>query len=284
MGWDLPLFVHSTIDDMTNITPNAMRVYMHLTRRADKTNKAWPSYQTIGDHCFGCVSENPVTRRSMARKALDELLAARLISKENRQNEGGHTSNAYTLESAVSIGIGVPISTAMPQDDPPVPIGTAMLNGTKDTLSEDTPILNSEANASAQNAPVVHPLSIVLAFREFRDELQRESSNRTAVLMRAYKFCHGEEDAPEYGRLGAFAKRVGGAGMALELIWNCTSRPPNGPILDYLEVVFKARQGDRRHHKDTGKSESTDDSEAVEATREWFLGAYGNGGLNGNSG
>jgi hypothetical protein len=132
----LPIFIHSSIDDMTDLSPNAMRVYMHLARRASKTGQAWPSYQSIGDHCFTCVFDNPVTRRSTARKAIDELLAAGLITKTNRNDETGNTSNVYKLVNPV------PIGTAMPHKPPPVPIGTPPVPiGTKDSpVSEGTPI------------------------------------------------------------------------------------------------------------------------------------------------
>src|SRR6187549_2505188 len=90
-----PLWVHSSIDDMTNLSPNALRVYMHLVRRADKNGVAWPSYQTIGDHCFASVSEKPATRKTFARNAIDELIAAGLIRKEERvRDDGGQSSNA----------------------------------------------------------------------------------------------------------------------------------------------------------------------------------------------
>lgn len=148
---NLPLFVHSDIDDMTDLTPNALRVYMHLARRANKGGVAWPSYQTIGDHCFTSVSENPITRRSMARKAIDELITSGLIEKENRQNDGGHTSNAYLLAGAVSIGI------AMPHNEEPMPIDTAMPNGTKDTLIEDTPL---EDTPNEEDTQARDPLAV----------------------------------------------------------------------------------------------------------------------------
>ncbi len=32
----LPIFVHSAVDDMTDLTPNAMRVYMQLARTERK--------------------------------------------------------------------------------------------------------------------------------------------------------------------------------------------------------------------------------------------------------
>ena len=78
---DLPIFIHSTIDDMTDLSPNAMRVYMHLARRADKSGVAWPSLQSIGDHCFKSVYKHPDSRRKHAIAALDELIQAKLIHK-----------------------------------------------------------------------------------------------------------------------------------------------------------------------------------------------------------
>jgi hypothetical protein len=103
------IWVHSSIDDMTNLSPNAMRVYMHLVRRADKSGVAWPSYQKIGDHCFSSVSDKPATRKTFARNAIDELIEAQLIRKEERiRDDGGQSSNAYTL---VNPSMGVLLST-----------------------------------------------------------------------------------------------------------------------------------------------------------------------------
>lgn len=103
------IWVHSSIDDMTNLSPNAMRVYMHLVRRADKNGVAWPSYQKIGDHCFASVSDKPATRKTFARNAIDELIEAGLIRKEERiRDDGGQSSNAYIL---VNPSMGVLLST-----------------------------------------------------------------------------------------------------------------------------------------------------------------------------
>ena len=136
---NLPIFIHSEIDDLL-LTPNAFRVYAHLARRADKTGAAWPSYQSIGDHCFGMVFENPVTRRSMARKAIDELIAAGLIRKTNRATEAGNTSNIYELLNPVPIKhTPVPIDTPMPIEHTPVPIDTDVPNMHQRYSNEGTP-------------------------------------------------------------------------------------------------------------------------------------------------
>ena len=153
----LPIFIHSVVDDMTDITPNAMRVYMHLARRAGKSGMAFPSYQSIGDHCFTSVSANVSTRRSMARKAIAELITHNLIEKKARQNaDGDSDSNGYIMLDVQ----GVPIDTPMPIDTPKVEIDGGVPNkhtgvpnkhtgvpiGTKDTPIEDTPIEDTPNN------------------------------------------------------------------------------------------------------------------------------------------
>jgi hypothetical protein len=144
----LPIFIHSEIDDMTTLTPNAMRVYMHLARRADKNGQAWPSYQSIGDHCFISVSENVATRRSFARRAIDELLAAGLIRKQNRvSEEGDATSNVYELLNPVPIGTPMPNKQGgVLNKHTGVPIGT------KDTPLEGSPIEGSPMKETATTA------------------------------------------------------------------------------------------------------------------------------------
>jgi len=128
----LPIFIHSSIDDMTNLSPNAMRVYMHLARRAGANNEAWPSYQSVGDHCFA-FSDNPSTRKSMARKAIDDLIESGLIEKGSRtRKDGGSTSNMYTLVDHEKQE-GVPIGTGGANRHGGVPIGT------KGTPIEDNP-------------------------------------------------------------------------------------------------------------------------------------------------
>ncbi len=155
---NLPLFIHSSIDDMTDLPPNAMRVYMHLARRADDDGIAWPSYQAIGDHCFKSISDNPATRKSHARNAIDDLIEAGLLSKQAREREdGGQTSNGYVLTTVDSFAPPVLIKhPPVLGVAPPVLNGHApCLSSTKDTPIEDTPIKkDDEDNARAAHGSV----------------------------------------------------------------------------------------------------------------------------------
>jgi hypothetical protein len=95
---DLPVFIHSDVDDLP-LTPNAFRLYCHLARRAGN-GTAWPSYQTMGDHCFSKESDNAGTRRTWAIKAMNELVELGLVKKELRSDEiKGNKSNVYYLTS-----------------------------------------------------------------------------------------------------------------------------------------------------------------------------------------
>lgn len=144
---DLPLFIHSVIDDMTDLSPNAMRVYMHLTRRADKEGKAWPSYQAIGDHCFASVSKNAATRKTFARKAIGELVAAKLLVKEERsRDDGSQTSNGYILVNPPSVSTPMLIST-------PMPIDKAMLSKAAPVLIKQPPCLSSTEDTPSEDTP-----------------------------------------------------------------------------------------------------------------------------------
>ena len=145
----LPIFVHSTIDDMTNPTPNALRVYMHLARRAGRDGVAYPSYQSVGDHCFSSVSKNAATRKSFARRAIGELLDAGLITKQVAFDDAGdYSSNRYRIEPNPKPAGGVSIDTGMPIDTGYAYRHTGVPIGTKGSPSEDTPV-EEEANVVA---------------------------------------------------------------------------------------------------------------------------------------
>jgi len=93
---DLPIFVHSEIDDL-EISSNAFRVYAHLTRRAGSNGACFPSYQSIGDSCFQKEYAKPETRKTLAMRAVKELVELRLVNKEVRMGPNGNKSNDYTL-------------------------------------------------------------------------------------------------------------------------------------------------------------------------------------------
>jgi len=75
-----PIFVHSHLDDY-GLTPSQFRVYAHLSRRASKTGKAWPSIQSVARVC----RLHPRT----VRCALKILVWYRMVRAEPRR--GGST-------------------------------------------------------------------------------------------------------------------------------------------------------------------------------------------------
>ena len=90
---DLPVFIHSELDDM-QIGCEAFRVYCHLVRRVGRNDTAFPSYRSIGNCCFASDFPNSeVTRRKHAFNAMKELIARGLVTSEKRVN----ASNIYRL-------------------------------------------------------------------------------------------------------------------------------------------------------------------------------------------
>jgi hypothetical protein len=76
---------------------------MHLSRRSGKRNRAWPSYTSIGEHCFRFTYPNVQTAslRRKAIKAVAELEKVGVISVERRVTGGytgkGNMSNVYRI-------------------------------------------------------------------------------------------------------------------------------------------------------------------------------------------
>lgn len=133
---------------------------------------------------------------------------------------------------------GVILNTDLPIPDLPTTVTDADANA-----SAHPPAQAGAAPAGSSSAPLVD------AFREFHDRLKHDGANRAEILRCAFRRCYGDGDLPDHGRLGAFARRIGSWGQALDLLWSNTARPPNGDILAYLEAQHDARQRDRRAAK-----------------------------------
>lgn len=74
----------------SDLPHRAIAVYMYLHDRADKEGKCWPAIPTI--------ARDLGMSRSTVKRALDDLIKAGYLKKEFRYREnGGHTSNLYTL-------------------------------------------------------------------------------------------------------------------------------------------------------------------------------------------
>jgi hypothetical protein len=145
------LWVHSSIDDMTHLSPNAMRVYMHLVRRANGCGLAWPGLQSIGDHCFATAYKHPDSRRKHAIAALAELVEANLIRKETRITNDGQKSNHYHLLDPVTVQsqptVTVEAQRAVTVESPP-PVTVQSHEGNP---IEGNPIEGNPIDAGASN-------------------------------------------------------------------------------------------------------------------------------------
>lgn len=94
----LPLSIYYQVDDMP-ISPEAMRVYVHLVRRTGQNTTCWPSYASIGEACFSVGRKMTAeSRRRAAMRALQELVKFNIVQIQKRQNEKGEPlPNVYVL-------------------------------------------------------------------------------------------------------------------------------------------------------------------------------------------
>ena len=70
------------IDDL-GLTPEAMRVYVHLMALMRSDEEVNIDMEQIGSHCFGSLSKRTATTTKKADKAMQELCDAGLLSYEN---------------------------------------------------------------------------------------------------------------------------------------------------------------------------------------------------------
>lgn len=132
---DLPVFIHSELDDI-GLSLEAFRVYGHLARRRNKTTKtAWPSYATIGEKCFrtNYPNANTDTLRRKAMAAVKELSELGLILIRQRKGpDGGWTSNEFVLtpRSSWKIPPDQPLVSMTPPPHTPGVIDTTLVSMT----------------------------------------------------------------------------------------------------------------------------------------------------------
>jgi len=76
---------------------------------------------------------------------------------------------------------------------------------------------------------------------QFADWLKRlgAESNRAAVIMDMHTVLYPNNELPEFGRIGAAAKQIGGWSRLAQLMWEHSTRPPVGRVLDFLTKVAK---------------------------------------------
>ena len=81
-------------------TPAAKLTYAVVQGHVDEYGKAWPS--------LGVIASKSGLSKSSVQRALRELIAAGLVTaEERRRKDGGQASNAYTITSAKPVDKGV---------------------------------------------------------------------------------------------------------------------------------------------------------------------------------
>jgi hypothetical protein len=104
------------VDDI-RMSSDAFRIYFHIVRRVGKNEKAWPSYRSMGTHCFPELKED--SARIKAIKAVKELITLNLIEVEKNQTATGFHSNNYYLTDDSEWKI--PSSPTLPPSSPTLP-------------------------------------------------------------------------------------------------------------------------------------------------------------------
>ena len=132
--YDSLSFIHSSLDD-AELTPDEFRVYCHMLRRAGADGQAWPSYQSIGNYCFGSLNLEDCTCRRKATLAVKSLCEKNMLVKEKR---AGRKSNVYIISP--------PSHWCAPHTSVPDTPMTSVPDTPKGTPIEGTP--NKEENFS----------------------------------------------------------------------------------------------------------------------------------------
>ena len=105
---------------------------------------------------------------------------------------------------------------------------------------------DTEKSNAADAAGTAVPNGDPTTFDGWIDLLQADKANRTAILLRMHNRLYPDRDEPEFGYVGAVAKRIGARRLA-ELLWQQSTRPPVDDVLAYCVKVAKngGKQGAR---------------------------------------
>ena len=74
------IVIDQEIDNMTHLTPNALRVYVYLVRRSGAMDPNLYDARVIGLHCFQSVTTDRLEQIDIAREAMAELRRLGLVT------------------------------------------------------------------------------------------------------------------------------------------------------------------------------------------------------------
>lgn len=118
-----------------------------------------------------------------------------------------------------------------------------------------TEITLTTSPTGGAEAPIPEQLSMKDQFYQMLKELEDTPANkRVAKLMGIYVHCYGDKNLPDYGKLGAVAKKIGSAGRLAELLWLNTTKQITGDVLDYIMACERNRKKGNRNGNGRKKS------------------------------
>jgi len=128
------------------------------------------------------------------------------------------------------------LGKSLPKD---LPNADSQSDGRADSISTSTSVSTSTSSTTVPAEAGADAPPPPSTFEDWQETI-RASKNRPSTLVWMFKTLYTGSDPPDYGRIGKAAKRVGGAGRLAELMWQHSTRPPTGNVIDYLEKCAKA--------------------------------------------
>jgi len=119
---------------------------------------------------------------------------------------------------------------------------TAPESESESESESDTDTESHGAGAPGANAPTPAPPR---TFQAWADDL-RTAPNKGAVIQSMHHALFPDREALDFGRIGAAAKQVGSWGRLAQLMWEASTRPPAGNVLDFVTAVAKGKNSNGR--------------------------------------
>lgn len=170
-------------------------------------------------------------------KTIVELVSHQLIVvSTHKEHEGNYYELNRTLEIEVQNFSKVEVRES----------GTSKseLRDDAGTTENEVPIkkenIQDATHLGVERLTELYPVPLSGVFRHYLDEL-KVSKNKTNMIRTLIVALYGEDMAQAYGLIGKTASVVGGWGYLATRIWEMTSRPPNGNLMEYIMGEHRAK-------------------------------------------
>ena len=140
-----------------DISIHSKMLYITLCRYADSEGQSFPSRETLAKKCS-------VTTKTIDR-AMKELIAIGVVSKESRQRKNGsQSSNLYIVFDSTAATRGVPVIVLDPTTAATRGVPVIVLDSTA-AATQGEPVIDLDSIAATRGVPVIALDSIAAATR-----------------------------------------------------------------------------------------------------------------------